>query len=148
MKDIAKILGGLRNNPEAQAMMKDRARPESPEEEVREYTETARKLGYDVTEEDLRNYLAETWTALRQRTEASAGRIRELPEEELGEAAGGGDHKECYDTYKDRENCWWTDGCDMIHENYHGYQCHLHSECSKPPEYPCQMTDSCHGIIA
>lgn len=143
MKEIAKILEELRAHPEARDLMNAKADAKGTEDEARLYGEIASRLGYEAGTQEFLDYISGTGEALRQRTDAAAESIRELPEEELAEAAGGADHKNCYDTYKDKENCWWTDGCDVIHENYKGYQCKRNNECSNRPHYVCKTGDFC-----
>ena len=139
MERIVRFLEELRGNPEAQELLKNRTKPESAEEEARGYTEVARKLGYDFTEDDLRAYAKMTADAMREKTDRTADDLRELPEGELDEAAGGGrsgggesnqcsahyKHKrDCIFTYMDRENCYNFDGCDHYFYFYDGYKCH------------------------
>jgi len=144
MKNIAAILEELRNNPEAHALLKGKDKPENAGDEAREYAEVAGKLGYDITAEEILDYTNEAMAKLRNRTDASAGSIEELPEDELSEVAGGGDHEECYDTYKDRENCWYSDGCDHIYQDYKHYVCKRSDydpKCGKT--HACDYTATC-----
>lgn len=95
----------------------------------------AEELGCNVSEADLKEYIADRNQVLKARAETAAEEIRELPEEDLGEAAGGGtgkrsgEHATCKYSYKNRENCWSKDGCDHIYHHYAKYQCHYYQRC-------------------
>ena len=49
----------------------------------------------------------------------------ELPEELLEKVAGGVviPEEKCKDTFKDKENCWFNDGCDYTINSYNTYKC-------------------------
>lgn len=50
--------------------------------------------------------------------------IQALDLDDLEAVAGGkSDHEECLDTFKNKENCWYNDGCDHIFNAYDDYIC-------------------------
>ena len=56
----------------------------------------------------------------------AAEAVKALSAEDLDVVAGGYvDHptQPCKDTLKDKENCWWSDGCDRSHNSYVNYHC-------------------------
>ena len=127
----------LKDNPTAQEMVRNTPEPENMEGRCRLYAKIAEQLGFDLTEQDLAEYVEEMQRRRSERTEAEAEKIEQLPEDELDEVAGGGDHPECKDTYKDKENCWSNDGCDLVYHKYDGYQCHLNLYCKNYNSSPC-----------
>ena len=124
MEKVKAFLEHLRSNPEFEAHLKGREKCRTLDEEAKVYAEVASALGFDLTEQDFKSYAGKAAESRRQKTEAAAEKIRELPEEALDMVAGGKDHAECKDTYKDRENCWSNDGCDNIVYWYNDYICH------------------------
>ena len=128
--EVRTFLKALRINSKAREMVENLPEPKSTEERIAAYAKIAGELGFDVTEEDLKEYVAHKEKVLQEKAGAVAAKIEEMTPEELGEVAGGGDHPECKDTYKDKENCWSNDGCDIINHHYDGYQCHYNDKCS------------------
>ena len=41
-----------------------------------------------------------------------------MGDDEVDSIAGGKDHYDCHDTYKDNENCWFNDNCKKYTNNY------------------------------
>ena len=119
-KTIEKML----QDPRAQEYMKTVSRPETPEEEIRLYEELAKKLDLDLKAEEIREYVQQAEQACRERTDQQAGQILELQEEDLAKVSGGKDNPSCMESYKDYENCWYSDGCDNIFQIYDQYICH------------------------
>ena len=123
--NIKKIIEAMEADPKVQELLKDTPQPENQETEIRVYADIAAQLGYDITEEDLKTYLENTSMIIAGRTEEAAGDIQELPDDVLDKVAGGKkDHESCMDTYRDYENCWYNDGCDLFFRHYHDYICH------------------------
>ena len=118
----------LNTDPEAQALLKESAKPEKPEEALKAYVELAGKLDISLTEEELNAYLEEEKKVRKNRTEAASAQIAALPDEVLDAVAGGGfgggeRNLECHRTYRNRENCWFNDGCDNVYHMYDDYIC-------------------------
>lgn len=130
-KEIAEIIEKMRKDPKVVELLKE---CEEQKDEFAAYAEIADKLGYDVTAEDLKSFLEETSRRIAGKTDDV---ITQLPDEELKVVAGGKDHNECKDTYMDKENCWYNDGCDVIYHMYNDYICKHLPTCGSP------MYDKC-----
>ena len=76
-----------------------------------------------MNQKDLLAYIEKTVADRKEKTEALAQEIQKLDDSELEKAAGGKDHDECKDTYKNRENCVYNDACDLVYQWYPGYIC-------------------------
>jgi len=129
--EVKAFLNSLRINSKAKEMISSMPEPKDTEGRIAAYAKIAKELGFEVTEDDLREFAAAKEKKLQEKSDAAAAEIEELSPEELGEVAGGGDHSDCKDTYKDKENCWVNDGCDIINNHYSDYQCHYNNKCSK-----------------
>ena len=67
-----------------------------------------------------------------KKSAAAADECLALSDEELDKVAGGKDHENCSDTYKDNENCWFDDNCKhLTHHYYDPYDpvCDTYSYC-------------------
>ena len=119
----------IKSDPKAQEIMKKYAKAASAQDAVKAYTEMARELGYDLTEDELKALVEEKEEARRMQTQAAADQIEKLEDEVLDNVAGGGraEHDECFDTYMDYENCWFMDGCDNALLYYDEYKCARHN---------------------
>ena len=131
-EQVKQFLQAVATDPRAGRILESMAAPENEAAEFRAYLDLAEKLGYAVGEEDLRRAIGELNEETAARTEETAGRIRELSADELSEAAGGGDHGNCSDTFRDEENCWYNDGCDVIFRWYNNYNC-KYTKNQEPP---------------
>ena len=129
-KKVKAFLEALKTDPKAQELIRDIPEPETTSSRIRAYAKIAKDLGYDLSDADLDAFILDQELYLQAKAEAAAKEIKELPEDELEEVAGGGDHPECKNTYKDRENCWVHDGCDIVNTHYPNYQCHYNSKCN------------------
>ena len=127
---VVAFLKALREHPAGEEMIRKIPEPETQGDRIRAYAQIAGEMGHDVSEADLADYVAAKEKNLREKTEAAGEEIRELAADDLGAAAGGKDHKDCKDSYKDRENCWFKDGCDIVNNHYSDYQCHYSDKCN------------------
>ena len=120
MKAFLEALSG----PEAKELLKAQEKPADLQEACAVYAQTAKQLGIDVTEEEIRTWLSEQEAGTRERTDAA---IRTLPDDAVEAVAGGiePEHAGCQYSYKNKENCWYSDGCDFAWIHYDGYYCHL-----------------------
>ena len=130
----------LKDNPTAEEMIRNTPEPENMEGRCRLYAKIAEQLGFDLTGKDLAEYAEEMQRRRSERTEAEAEKIEQLPEDELDEVAGGGDHPQCKDTFRDQENCWYNDGCDVVYHRYDNYECHYDFQCSNYQNWACGKT--------
>ena len=129
--EVRTFLNALRINSKAKEMIQNMPEPKTAEERIAAYAKIAEELGFDISQDDLREYVAHKEQKQKETTEAAAAEIESLTPEEMEEVSGGGDHSECKDTYKDKENCWVNDGCDIINNHYSDYQCHYNNKCNK-----------------
>lgn len=111
MTDIKKFFEQTMKEERAQALLATYEKPDSEEGVCRIYAEIAAQLGVEITTQQIAAYLAQ---------DRASG---ELDDEELAQLTGGGDHAACKQSFKDKENCWWKDACDLINSKYDGYQC-------------------------
>lgn len=135
MEKIREFFNTIAADPRAKEILSAAEKPETYEEELQLYAETAAKLDYDVSADDLRFFFEENERQCREKTEQTAAKIREIPDEQLGSVAGGRGGDSCSDTYQDRENCWFEDGCDRVINSYPGYICRSHywdTHCQAP----------------
>jgi hypothetical protein len=115
MDNAKKFFEELIKTDEARTLLADTPTPESDEARVTAYIDIAKKLGIELTEEEVNAYFAASF----------ARSSEELDDEELAQLAGGAGHAECESTYTDREVCWSSDGCDLLYNDYDGYMCKL-----------------------
>ena len=123
-KEIAEALEELRNQPE----IGEKVKQDSPEDVSAFWAKVLTEKGYDVSSEEIASFIRE---AEEERRKKTAGKIEELPDQELEEVAGGYEcdrlykykHPECKYTFHDKENCWAEDGCDVTFIWYDGYLC-------------------------
>ena len=120
---IKVFLSELKAHPRAAELLNGRETPNTPEEAAEFYAGIAKELGYDLTAEELAAYIGEQNAAHRERTDGNAEEVSRLDDSELAAVAGGKDHPDCKDTYKDAENCWFKDACDIVMLHYPDYRC-------------------------
>ena len=118
MENAKKFFEEVAKTEEVKALFASMEAPKSEEERIRVYIEIAAKLGTPLTLEGTIAYL-KTLDSL----EPAEG---EVDDEELQQLVGGGDKIACEDTYRDGENCWWNDACDMLLNDFGGYACSHH----------------------
>ena len=119
-KEIAEALEELRKQPEICEKMKQ----ETPEDVPAFWAKVLAEKGCNVSSEEIASYIQEAEEERRKKTQENAGKIEEVSDQELEKVAGGKDHPECKDTFKDRENCWVNDACDAVYNEYDKYYCH------------------------
>ena len=124
VEKIKELLKKIKTDTKAQEALQGLIKPADQDGVIHYYAEAAKKLGFDVTEQDIRDAVTDAMKEIAGRTEAAAGQIEALTDEVLEKAAGGKkDHSECMDTFKDKENCWSNDGCDHYVHGYGNYEC-------------------------
>jgi len=125
MEKIKDLLKKVKKDPEAQAKLADLTKPEDENGIIRYYAEAAKRLGFDITEADLREMIAAHTKERLEKSENAAEQINAVQDNELEMVAGGsaGKHEECMDTFQDGENCWSLDGCDVTISLYPNYSC-------------------------
>ena len=113
MENAKKFFEEVARTEEAKAFFKAAKAPESEEERVAAYIDIAKKLGVELSADDVSAYFASS-------ENTASG---ELDDEELSQLVGGGDNAACADTFQQRENCWNNDGCDKLYNEYNDYLC-------------------------
>jgi hypothetical protein len=120
---IKKFLEELAKKPELAKELGDMPKDFTIDEKISAYAGLAKKLGYDITEDDFKKYVSEADKAAQDKTGEVADDLAKLSDEELDDVAGGGANPNCKDTFLDKENCWSNDGCEAINNYYPNYQC-------------------------
>lgn len=121
---VRDFIKAVKTNEELSKVAREKTEGKSPDEVIKYYAELAPTMDFDVTEEDLRECFINEPSKLQQRTDATIAKVQELDINELDEVAGGyADSPECADTYRDHENCWYNDGCNVIFNRYRWYKC-------------------------
>ena len=96
------------------------------DEIIKYFAKLAPTLDFDITEEDFREFFKSDNQDLKERTDATIAKVKEIDLSELETVSGGfanGSHGNCYDTFLDKENCWFNDGCDLNINPYNNYLC-------------------------
>ena len=109
MENAKKFFEEVLKTEEAKAAFAEIEKPETEKERIEAYIEIAKKLGVELTAEEIAAYFS---------SEAPSG---EIDDEELSQLVGGGDT--CSSTYTSGENCWFNDGCDLLVKYYDNYDC-------------------------
>ena len=141
IEKIRQFLDYLKTDPEAGKKLTDLKKPEngSEDELLKYYAEAAARLGYDLTESDLRSSWKELTTKRALRTEEVEKSIMAISDSELENVAGGkggygcatkllcydvqmGDEN-CRQTFQSGEDCAYNDGCDKTVSHYEDYEC-------------------------
>lgn len=131
-ENAKRFLEELDANEKAQELLKAAA-PEDPGEDASILARVARETGYEISDDEMREFLDELQKRHAATSDAVAEQIRVLNDAELDAVAGGGSHGDCKDTYKDNENCWWEDNCKKVVNFYYDVNdpyCDSNSLCS------------------
>ena len=112
MEQAKKFFEEVLKTEEAKELFASIEKPETEEARIEAYVELAKKLGVELTAQEILAYFNIT---------AEAKEAGEVDDEELAQLVGGGE--ECSSTYMNEENCWWSDGCDVIITYYENYSC-------------------------
>ena len=143
IEEIKNKLEELQKDPKASELIEGHDKADKAEA----IADVAQKLGYDLKVVDLKEYMSAMEAEIKARTEAVADNIVSMQDDDLEDVAGGSEtigvkHPHCKDTYLNRENCWWSDGCDAINSKYWDY---VPSSCGRPhildnksPQYNCK----------
>ena len=127
MKNSAReFLKAINENAEIREYMKAHALPEGAAKEDA-LADVAAHFGFEFTKEDLLEASRCIKDELKAAASEAEAAIKEIPLDQLDMVAGGKDHSNCKDTFKNFENCWWEDGCDVALNNYVTYLCHITS---------------------
>ena len=86
IEQVKKLLEAIKSDPKAQELLQGVSEPKSEEDMIRLCAEIAPKLGFDVTEADIREAVA---AMSRERMEKTAADVEKLPDDDVAQAAGG-----------------------------------------------------------
>ena len=113
MENAKKFFEEVIKTEEAKTILAATEAPENEEARIAAYINIAKKLGIELTEDEINAYL----------TTNSEADSAELDDEELSQLAGGGASVDCKSSYKNEENCLIFDGCDKFFREYDNYIC-------------------------
>ena len=89
IEQVKKLLEAIKSDPKAQELLQGVSEPKNGEEMIRLCAEVAPKLGFDVTEAEIRQGIAQEEWNRRENTDAAAEQIQKLSDSEVENAAGG-----------------------------------------------------------
>ena len=112
MKNAKKFFEKDIKTEEAKALLASVEAPKTEEDRIAAFIDIAKKLGIELTAEEIKEYYASSRVSDAQ----------EIDDKELEQLSGGAANG-CYASYVDRENCWVNDGCDYINNYYSSYNC-------------------------
>ena len=126
-KDKKEIYKDMMSDAKVQDCLKSKDKPESLDDLVNVVGGVALECGYPLSKDDL----VVIFRDQEKTTESAIQKVKRLSAEDLAVVAGGGPDDNsagyiCADTYKDRENCWFDDGCDYTFNWYPYYKCKHH----------------------
>ena len=121
-------------------------KPSKKEDAAKLFAEYAKKNGYDVTEEEFYNYFIVGDSNVKSKSDAEAVKIKALKDEELKAVSGGWkkENDECRSTYRQYENCVWTDECSHINNEY---QYNKGCRSSYRDNELCLLVDKCKTVV-
>ena len=125
-------------SPEGLELLRGKGKPSGPADACKVYAELAQEKGFDVSADDIAAYVRSQSKDRKEKTDAAAEAVERVADDEMDRVAGGGDYPECKDTFKQRENCWSNDGCDVANNHYKYYACHHLYHAVTP--IPCSST--------
>lgn len=123
---VMELVKTITTDSTAQEKLKDLSLPTDLESIITYCVEAAKRLDFDVTEEQIRATADALNEEQQKATEAAASEVESLSLDDLDAAAGGADNSACSDSFEQRENCVFDDGCDINVNNYDNYDC-LHN---------------------
>ena len=113
MKNAKKFFEELIKTEEAKTILAAMDKPETEEERISAYIEIAKKLGVELTANEINAY----FESIQNSPSA------ELDDEELEQLVGGAGCEDCSFTFTQKENCMILDACDGKWQSYADYQC-------------------------
>ena len=126
---LKELLKKVESDPEARKKVEDLEKPADEKGVIAYYLEVAKRLGADLTEDDVREAFAERMKTQKSKTDTAVEKVEAMADDALAEVAGGRvDFDDflsdtCMDTYQQGENCWYSDGCDHYFQQYVSYVC-------------------------
>ena len=89
IEKVKELLKTVRNDPQAQEVLQKLDKFADVEGIIRYFAEAAKRLGFDLTEEEIREGFKEAEAQRRKRTAVVTDEIEKLPDDEMESAAGG-----------------------------------------------------------
>ena len=129
LEKVKELVKAVESDPESREVLQSLIMSADKDGIASFLAEAAKRLGIDVTEEDILETIAEKERNQKNKTEESIADVEKIPDDGLDHVAGGAGGCEwlsywCSDTYQDRENCLLDDGCDKSINHYARYKCH------------------------
>ena len=137
LENAKKFLEELDTNEMAQELLKS-AEPGISLDEAPALAEAARATGYDVSDEEMQEFLVKVQEAQAAASDAVADQIRDLDDSELDSVAGGKGCARCHTTYEDDENCVFNELCNKLIT--------FHYNTEEPPR-TCSKNTFCDGFM-
>ena len=86
----------FKNDPKVLEAIKKTGLPDGPEESVSKLADLAKELGYALSKEDIFEALCTAEEQRKAKTKKSVEEIERLPDDDLAQAAGGGEKENPY----------------------------------------------------
>ena len=119
MENAKKFFEEVIITDKAKQLISSLEQPKTPEDFPLAYSKIAKELGIELSDEEIR-------ASFDEKLKGSITES-EIDDDEMAQFTGGL-NQNCASTYVDRENCWWSDGCDYYMNVYSSYRCSWSSE--------------------
>ena len=111
------ILKEMKADPKAKELFEGMEKPKSPDEAIAAYAQVAEKLGYGITEKDIREAIAQEEARRKARNDKVVSDIAELDDDEVEDVAGGAtplpSSGGCGLIQTIGDLCWENDACSI-----------------------------------
>ena len=111
------ILKKMKADPKAKELFEGMEKPKSPDEAIAAYAQVAEKLGYGITEKDIREAIAQEEARRKARNDKVVSDIAELDDDEVEDVAGGAtplpSSGGCGLVQTIGDLCWENDACSI-----------------------------------
>lgn len=123
-----KIYKDMMADAKVKELLNSKNKPQSLDDMADVLGGVAKESGYPLSKDDFLSI----FRGIEEKTKTTQGKVNKLSDSDLAAVSGGGTKDNaansfCSDSYKDKENCWWDDGCDYI-VNYYPYYLCSHDE--------------------
>lgn len=111
-KPVRDLMLMVKMDPKAKEVLSDLPLPGDEEGAFRYYVEAAKRLNFDTTEAEIREAVQKSYQEQQKRTDAAAGVIEKIPDDDLERIAGGKSDR-CVDIWYDPcHRQQWEEDCD------------------------------------
>ena len=118
------ILKEMKTDPKAKELFEGMEKPGSLDEAISAYARIAEKLGYGITEEDIRETIKQEEASRKAKTDKVVTDMEALEDDDVEDVAGGvkiytkpyktkNNGKRCYATHIILDICWENDVCSI-----------------------------------